>query len=333
MPEADHHAPASAEWDRAKALVGTEIGHFAGADAVSMSDIRRRLEVLAWDCPLHYDEATAQAHGYRTVVAPASMYMTFAMPRYWEPGMPRPDAQHRYLPDLPMVTNLPGEGDGLFDTDFEVHYHEPMYPGDRISGASRILSVTPKRLSVGAGAFIVVESAFTNQHGGLVAVDRVTLFRYTPEPNASGTGGAVVAVPAPAAPGEQIPAFTVPLTVQLLVMEAAVNRDLSSIHHDAAAARDLGAPDMFAGVLLLQAIYEAAARQWLGPAGQIERIGFRMRAFNCPGDMLSCRASVRDTKDEGKSARTVLTAWTESQRGITTHGEMTVRTPAGRPPT
>jgi acyl dehydratase len=182
MADLDGWAFASTSWDRAETLVGSEIGRFSGADAVSLGDIRRRLEVLAWDCALHYDEAVAQAHGYRTIVAPASMYMTWAMPRYWEPGMPRPASlQHRYMPDLPMVMNLPGEGAGLFDTDFEVRYHQPVYPGDRICGSSRIISITRKRLSVGAGAFIVVESTFTNQNDDVVAVDRVTLFRYEPE--------------------------------------------------------------------------------------------------------------------------------------------------------
>jgi acyl dehydratase len=127
--------------------------------------------------------------------------------------------------------------------------------------------------------------------------------------------------------GAEIPPYTLPLTVQLLVMEAAVNRDLSPIHHDAAAARQLGAPDMFAGVLFLQALYEATARQWMGPAGRIEAIRFRMRAFNCPGDRLSCRAKVRNIADENGSIRIALEAWTESQRGITTQGEIVVRIP------
>jgi acyl dehydratase len=316
----------STSWDEAEALIGTELGRFAGADEVTLGGIRRRLEVLAWDCPLHYDEAVAKAHGYRTVVSPASMYMTWAMPRYWEPGMPRPTSpQHRYMPRLPMVMNLPGEGDGLLDTDFEAEYHAPVYPGDRISAVSRIVGITRKRTSLGAGAFLVVESTFTNQTGAVVAVDRVTLFRYHPE------GGPMATRPAgrpdEVSVGAEITPYTLPLTVQLLVMEAAANRDLSPIHHDNAVARELGAPDMFVGVLFLQALYEAVAREWIGFAGRIESIKFRMRTFNCPGDVLTCRARVRTKRRESSYWRVAVDAWTESQRGITTEGEVVVHIP------
>ena len=46
----------SGTWEEAEAQVGEVIGSFAGPDAVSHADIRRRLEVMEWDCPLHYDE-------------------------------------------------------------------------------------------------------------------------------------------------------------------------------------------------------------------------------------------------------------------------------------
>jgi len=36
------------------------------------NDIRHKLEVYCFDCPLHWDAAVAQAHGYRTLVAPVA---------------------------------------------------------------------------------------------------------------------------------------------------------------------------------------------------------------------------------------------------------------------
>src|SRR5207237_4493080 len=77
-------------WEDAESWVGRELAQYQGADDVTVGDIRRRLEVLAWDCPLHYDEAVARQYGYRTVVSPATMLMTWAMPAYWAPGDPRP---------------------------------------------------------------------------------------------------------------------------------------------------------------------------------------------------------------------------------------------------
>src|SRR5215208_3267448 len=70
-------------WDEAQAMVGQVIGRSHGPDPVSAADIRRKLEAIGFDCPLHYDEATAREHGYRTMVAPVSMTRAWSLPAYW----------------------------------------------------------------------------------------------------------------------------------------------------------------------------------------------------------------------------------------------------------
>jgi acyl dehydratase len=168
-------------WEDAQERVGQQLGLFSGADEVAVSDFRRQLEVFAWDCPLHYDAEIARQHGYRTVVAPVSMHMSLALPPYWRPGAPRPESVEDVHPlDIPIVTNAPGEGDVMVDTELAVDYHAPVYPGDRISAVSTLESVKPKTTRVGVGAFFVVESSYRNQDGELVARDRLTLYRYTP---------------------------------------------------------------------------------------------------------------------------------------------------------
>jgi acyl dehydratase len=182
MAEAVHGSQREGTWEEAEAQVGMEIGSFAGPDEVTRADIRRRLEVYAWDCPLHFDDEVARAHGYEGVVAPWSMHMAWALPSYWAPGQPRrQELQRRDNPAIPMATNVPGEGSGLIDTELEVEYHAPVYPGDRISATSKILSVTRKQTAVGDGAFVVVESTYTKSTGEVVAIDRITLFRYHPK--------------------------------------------------------------------------------------------------------------------------------------------------------
>jgi len=61
---------------------------FAGIDEVSRNDIRRKLEIYCFACPLHDDAAAAKAHGYRDLVAPVSMTPLWSMPAYWSPGEP-----------------------------------------------------------------------------------------------------------------------------------------------------------------------------------------------------------------------------------------------------
>src|SRR6266540_7322262 len=55
-----------------KTWLGKEVEH-DGVDEVTLNDIRHKLEVYCFDCPLHWDAEVAQAHGYRTVVAPVAM--------------------------------------------------------------------------------------------------------------------------------------------------------------------------------------------------------------------------------------------------------------------
>src|SRR5437868_15071015 len=74
-----------ASLDEAREWLGREV-EFEGVDDVTRSDIRRKLEVYCFDCPLHYDAAIAQAHGFGDIIAPVAMTALWAQPPYWAPG-------------------------------------------------------------------------------------------------------------------------------------------------------------------------------------------------------------------------------------------------------
>ena len=59
--------PRALSLEELQGWIGREHG-FAGADEVSRSDIRRKLEVYCFDCPLHYDDEVARA---ATIIAGA----------------------------------------------------------------------------------------------------------------------------------------------------------------------------------------------------------------------------------------------------------------------
>lgn len=167
-------------WEEASDWVGRELARSSGADPVGLADIRRRLEVLSLDCPLHYDESAAQASGYRTVVAPATMLMAWSTPAYWTPGQPRPTLDETYWPMHPVLS-VPAPTRSVFATNIETEYFEPVYPGDVVTAAAVLESLVRKRLSVGDGAFFVVETAYRNQDDELLGLERLTVFRYTPD--------------------------------------------------------------------------------------------------------------------------------------------------------
>ena len=75
-----------AAWQPMVDAVGTEFDpgpHEFVADVIEASAVRRYLEPLEFDCPLHLDSATARAHGHPAIVVPTSALPTFAMGPMW----------------------------------------------------------------------------------------------------------------------------------------------------------------------------------------------------------------------------------------------------------
>jgi acyl dehydratase len=167
---------ARGSWEDAEAMVGRTLLRVEGADPVSKADIRRKLEAINFAAPVHEDEAAARAAGFRGVISPVAMMRTWATPAYWRPG-DAPTGEHPLYPAVP-VTRVPAPGDGgVFGTGTRTRYLRPVHPGDRITATAVLKSVTRKRLSVGPGAFLVVETTYENGNGETVAVEEMTCFR------------------------------------------------------------------------------------------------------------------------------------------------------------
>jgi acyl dehydratase len=178
---------AEGTWDQAGAMVGETLARTTGPDPVNEPDIRRKLEVIGWDCPLHYDAGTARAHGYRTIVSPVSMTRVWTIQSYWSPGEERIGTELMSTP-LP-ATLVPGEGDTLIATNVRLEYFDPVYPGDRITASAVLKSVERKTTRIGPGAFFVVETTYENQRAEVVAVETATLFRFHSTPVVADDGG------------------------------------------------------------------------------------------------------------------------------------------------
>jgi acyl dehydratase len=126
--------------------------------------------------------------------------------------------------------------------------------------------------------------------------------------------------------GDEIPPISLPLTLQRMIMEAGANRDFSSIHHDTKVARATGAPDVYMNSFFIVGMFERLLREWIGLKGKIKKIGpFRMRIFNCVGDLVTFKGKVKQVQNE--KGEIVLDIWSETRRGQTTTGEATVMLP------
>lgn len=127
--------------------------------------------------------------------------------------------------------------------------------------------------------------------------------------------------------GDEIPEFDYPLSVQRLVMAAASVRDFAPIHHDREFAQSWGAPDMFVNTVFIQSLIEFTLRRWMGPAGRLRKLRYRMLTFNAPGDILRCGATVVEVTPHHDVDNVRLAVRVTSQRGHTVTGEAVVTLP------
>jgi acyl dehydratase len=128
--------------------------------------------------------------------------------------------------------------------------------------------------------------------------------------------------------GLEIPPISIPLTLQRLIMEAGANRDFSSIHHDYEAATATGAPAPYMNSFFILGMFERLLREWIGLQGRIKKIGpFRMKIFNCVGDLVTFKGKVREKRLEDGQGIVTLDIWSETPKGETVMGEAAVIVP------
>jgi hypothetical protein len=178
------------EWQPLVDAVGREFGDgnvVFGADAVELGTIRRYVEPLEIDSPLHYDSDAARAQGYPDVVAPYTAAMPFSVPPMWRPGEPTlyedpdPDAQparspinNQDMPLGPMTT-------GFFATDIEIDFVRPLVVGERVGRrGNRLISCAPKETSMGRGAFLKWQAELVTDGGDVVGYVRTGTYAYSP---------------------------------------------------------------------------------------------------------------------------------------------------------
>ena len=175
-------------WEEAEGFLGQVIGLDVGIDPVEMGSIRRWLEPKEFDCALHTDPAAAREAGYRDVIAPNTMVLSYGLPAYWSPGddRARMGDEPRQIP-IPVIFDVPAPCTLSFASNIDMTFFEPMHPGDRITRTSRLIGIKHKTLRVGAGAFMTQEDTYTNQNDAKVAVVLLTIFRFTPPETPAGT--------------------------------------------------------------------------------------------------------------------------------------------------
>jgi acyl dehydratase len=179
----------AAAWQPMVDAVGTQFDpgpHAFSADVIEASAVRRYLEPLEFDCPLHWDRAVARAQGHPDILVPTSAIPTFAMAPMWQPGEKLFDTADRNAapaktPISGVRTDLEPPTTGFFATNYDVEYLQPVYVGDRLlRRGAKLVACLPKETKVGRGAFLTWESEIVNQRFEVVARLQTTYLRYNP---------------------------------------------------------------------------------------------------------------------------------------------------------
>jgi len=309
----------SASLEEAYNQLGRETS-FEGVDEVTRGDIRRKLEVFCCDCPLHYDEDVARAHGYRMIVAPTAMTALWTLSAYWAPGQPP-----LFGPAVPEIrgdgtdrVNIPTPYSKGFASDNQAEYFEPLYPGDRLHGIGKLVDITPKTTRLGEGVFLTRETRVWKHTGELVQVRRSSSYRYEPAPERLREVEAsrpvkeqplAQEIEPTDAPvdwsqqisfesvniGDELPAYSLWLSYQRLVMSVAADRMWSPIHHNREAARAQGLDDTILNSRGYEMMFEITLRRWMGLDGRLRKLGpYRIARSSHPGDMVTCSGRVTD---------------------------------------
>jgi N-terminal half of MaoC dehydratase len=348
------------EWQGIVEAVGTDFSDGQvryGAETVERSTIRRYLEPLEFDCPLHYDTEVARRYGYPDIIAPYTAIVTWSNPPMWVPGEPpvftdsRRDAQPDRAPSGQAPASPAPWAVGYFATDLSLDFLRPITLGDRVGRRGHwLLEASLKETSVGRGAFTTWGTEIVDAREEVVMRLRTGTYAYEPHPvtrsrpqvassgadrrespdeipvvsASSGTERHIGDVEV----GQVLSPVAFPLTVYRLIVEAGANRDFNSIHHNTQWAQATGAPDMYANNSFLCAMWERAVRDWMGPGGTIVSIhDFRMRSFNYVGETTVVRGAVAAVdRDAGV---VTLEMRSETRQGISVGpGTVTVTLPS-----
>jgi len=154
------------------------------ADDIEKALVRRFIEPLEFDCPLHYDEKVAKEHGYDGIIAPYAGLASWTSSAIWNPGETVWDSAERNAPANRRMAQqgrpypAPPTNAG-FATDVEYEYFKPFRVGDRLTVRGRkLIQCLPKETSVGRGAFMITETEVVNQDGELIAKARLGNYSY-----------------------------------------------------------------------------------------------------------------------------------------------------------
>ena len=99
--------------------------------------------------------------------------------------------------------------------------------------------------------------------------------------------------------GDELPPLELDVTATAIVAGAIASRDYQEVHHDAAAARRRGSPDIFMNILTTNGYVGRFVTDWAGPEALLKVVDIRLGVPNYPGDRMRMSGRVAARLEEG----------------------------------
>jgi acyl dehydratase len=128
--------------------------------------------------PIFWDDAVAGEITGGPIMPPTTLSL-WMRPHHWEPGSEGERLALQVHFDLKERLGVPE----AVVSDNTIIFHEPVRPGDVISHAQVLRSVSDlKTTKLGTGRFWVVDVEYRNQRDELVGIESYTAFGYRRQP-------------------------------------------------------------------------------------------------------------------------------------------------------
>ncbi|MDY0065668.1 MAG: OB-fold domain-containing protein [Steroidobacteraceae bacterium] len=129
--------------------------------------------------------------------------------------------------------------------------------------------------------------------------------------------------------GEELPLRPIDVTTRRIVAGAIATRDFEDIHHEAAAARRAGLPDLFMNILTTNGLCTRYVQAWAGPQASVTGINIRLGAPNVAGDTMTLSGVVESRTSLEDRGQVVVRLRGRNDLGDHVTGTVTVELPLG----
>ncbi len=92
--------------------------------------------------------------------------------------------------------------------------------------------------------------------------------------------------------GQKLGELEFPVTASAIVAAALATNDFENVHHDMAAAKATGVPNIFMNILTTNGLVQRYVTDWCGPGGRITAVDIKLGAPNFAGDTMTLSGEV-----------------------------------------